>query len=152
MGLRLTRKQRTPEEIAYEFRRQNDKITLKIQKIISKSYRHGLLTELEYNCTLGYFYGLRSRHALIPEPAFLNTLDHLHEYLAELIQQRGEDLKANAPARYYEPSAPEVDLSDPEVAARRYLGPPSPALLHGKPPSPHDIFEKIIDHSSLRRG
>lgn len=109
MGKSLSKK-KTQEQLAFEFRRQNDKISNKIQKLISKSYRLGYISEQEYNCTLGYYYGLKSRNALHPDPAFINALDDIHDHMAALIKER-LDREAEKEALTLSPSAPPSENS-----------------------------------------
>jgi len=92
MGLRITRQKKTPEDLAYEFRKQNDKISRRIRKLISESYVLGYVSDLEYQTNLGFFFGVKSRYQKAPNPAFVNTVEHLYDYLATLLQQQNLQL------------------------------------------------------------
>lgn len=92
MGICYSKKS-TPEQIAESFRIENDRITLKIQKLISRSYQAGFLKDYEYNSVLNYYFAIRNRHELYPDQAFVNALAHIHDLLVQNIQER--NLKLN---------------------------------------------------------
>lgn len=137
---------KTSEQLAHELRRQNDRVNVRIQKMISKSYRHGLLTEFEYNATLGFYFGLKSRHMKTGDQAFINTCDHLYDYLCETIHDRltklreEEESKTNGPlplATPDPPSAPpptapasESEWVSPHSQVYRQLITEKPSLLY----------------------
>jgi len=87
MGCGLS-KQKTPQQIAEDFRRENDRISVQIQTLISRAYIAGYLRDFEYNGALGFYFGVKTRHKLQPNQAFINTLAHLHDDLIATINER----------------------------------------------------------------
>lgn len=146
MGIRITRQKKTPEEFEYEFRRKNDKMFVEIQKLISKGYRKGLLKEFEYNATMTYYFGLKSRAQLAEDQAFLNTMDHLHDFLCQTIQERisNERIKETGPAKESEQP---MSLPTPSAPAE-FPSASAPSYLEEFKMDPNaDLYTKILENS-----
>jgi len=97
MGLAISKQEKTEDELAYLIRKQNCKVNRKIYSIIEKSYRRGLLTELEFQATIGWYHGLKFRHLTAEEEIFIAGLDKIYELVCNLIQEKYADkLRAKA--------------------------------------------------------
>lgn len=86
---------KTPQQLAKAFRKQNWRTTNEIHKLIRRSYLGGYLKDFELNAVLGYFNAIRSRNDLYPDQAFVNTLAHIHDHLVQTINERNLTLDLN---------------------------------------------------------
>lgn len=90
MGIRLTREPPSSAELAYHLKKRNCKVSKRIYKIIEKAYLEGYLQEFEFNTTIGWYHGLKSRHIKEKDDIFIAGIDRLNDFICELIQDRYE--------------------------------------------------------------
>jgi len=88
MGLTISREPRSDQELAYQLRKQNCKITQRIYKIIEESYKRNYLNEFEFHATIGWYHGLKFRHQETEDEAFITALDKINDLLCTTIQER----------------------------------------------------------------
>lgn len=170
----ISSRQKDDEELAYQFRKNNDKITRKILKLISKGYSNGYLREYEYVLTIGYFHGLKNRYDITKNSVFLDQIQELYDQLSLEIQKRQTDIlkdkkekvkvekkTSTSDAALPTPSAPpeieaEIIASAPPAEPKkddddgRYI-PIFDDVVRDKSDC-GAIYKRILDNSKMRRA
>jgi len=88
MGVSISKTPRSEKELAYHIRKQNCKLTKRIYNIIEEAYKSNYLQEFEYHATIGWYHGLKYRHAGAEEEIFIAALDKINDFVCQLIQER----------------------------------------------------------------
>lgn len=90
-------KQDTEKRLAYNIRRQNCKITKRLYKIIEDAYVNNYLSDYEYHATIGWYYGMKFRHASHEEEVFIDALDKINDLVCQTIRERYADATKDTP-------------------------------------------------------
>lgn len=88
MGIQISRKAVTEQELAYQMRKHNCKISKRLYKIIELGYQNDYLSELEFQATIGWYHGLKNRQLKQSDEVFLIALDRISDLVCGLIQER----------------------------------------------------------------
>ena len=115
MGVSSSRE--AEHELSFLLRRQSIRSTNKLQKLIEYGFLSGHLREIEYHCSIGLYYGMKTRYLSTMDPVFLRCMDDLYDQVTTRIQERMSEVKALQSPPPSQPPRLSTIIEEPQISS-----------------------------------